>query len=212
MVEFQELSVTPDGKNLIIDVSVKDLSYYTDVYLDSIIIDTQDTYVSTGPSSKPVFSYEVTAANAEIYEATGIVKVTAEDTNTIYAAAEEGEKRVRLELNNTALGTDINSNLFFVYVVTKGTPTADTPCGMDNNTSMAVVANLHPFYRSIVACMKEVEDECNVSTSFINKLLQFKALELSIKTGHYTEAVKYWNKFFKKVKSNIVTKKCNCHG
>ena len=42
MVAFQELRITPDGQKLIIDVSVKDLEYYTNVYLDTIQIDTQD--------------------------------------------------------------------------------------------------------------------------------------------------------------------------
>ena len=37
MVDFNELRVSPDRKNLIIDVSIKDLSYYENVYIDSII-------------------------------------------------------------------------------------------------------------------------------------------------------------------------------
>ena len=34
MIEFKELRVTPDGKTLIIDVAVKDLSYYDNVYIE----------------------------------------------------------------------------------------------------------------------------------------------------------------------------------
>lgn len=187
MVQFNELRITPDGKRLIIDASVKDLQYYNDVYIDAIIIDTQDTYVANGPSTEPIFSYET-------------------------AQEGDGEKRVRLELDSTALGVSLCDTLFFVYVVTKGAPSADTPCGMDNQTTMGVVANLYPFYRTMVNYMKEVEDECEIPKNFIDVLLRFKALELSIRTGHYAQAIKYWNKFFKGVKSKTINTGCRCHG
>ena len=45
MVQFNELRITPDNKELIIDVSVKDLDIYTNVYLDYIMIDNQDTFI-----------------------------------------------------------------------------------------------------------------------------------------------------------------------
>ena len=45
MVQFNELRITPDNRELIIDVSVKDLDIYTNVYLDYIMIDNQDTFI-----------------------------------------------------------------------------------------------------------------------------------------------------------------------
>ena len=186
MIEFKELRVTPDGKTLIIDVAVKDLSYYDNVYIKSVTIDTQDTYSESGSSTNPLFHYEV-------------------------ASSEENKKRIRLELNNTVLG-DITGNMFFVYITVKGTPAADTACGLDNVTTLGVTAYLYPFYRSSVNYMKELENECEPSKNFIDSLLRFKAFELSIRTGHYTQAIKYWNKFFKEVKSNTVNTICRCHG
>lgn len=187
MIDFNELRVSPDGKKLIIDASVKNLQYYDNVYIDAIIIDTQDTYIENGPSTNPIFYHEV-ATNS--YD----------------------EKRIRLELDSAILGTSLSDTLFFVYVVVKGTPAADTPCGMDNQTTMGVVANLYPFYRTMVNYMKEVEDECEVPKNFIDALLRFKALELSIRTGHYAQAIKYWNKFFKSIKSKTINTGCRCHG
>lgn len=186
MIEFKELRVTPDGKTLIIDAAVKDLSYYDNVYIKSVTVDTQDTYSESGSSTNPLFHYEV-------------------------ASSEENKKRIRLELNNTVLG-DITGNMFFVYITVKGTPAADTPCGLDNMTTLGVTADLYPFYRSSVNYMKELENECEPSKNFIDSLLRFKAFELSIRTGHYTQAIKYWNKFFKEVKSNTVNTICRCHG
>ena len=187
MIEFKELRVTPDGKTLIIDAAVKDLSYYDNVYIKSVTIDTQDTYSESGSSTNPIFYYEVASVS------------------------DENKKRIRLELNNTVLG-DITGNMFFVYITVKGTPAADTPCGLDNVTTLGVTADLYPFYRSSVNYMKELENECEPSKNFIDSLLKFKAFELSIRTGHYTQAIKYWNKFFKEVKSNTVNTICRCHG
>ena len=188
MIEFKELRVTPDGKTLIIDVSVKDLSYYDNVYIDSLTIDTQDTYSESGSSTNPIFYYEVASVS------------------------EENKKRIRLELNSSVLGKPITGNMFFVYITVKGTPAADTPCGLDNVTTLGVTADLYPFYKSSINHMKELENECEPSKNFIDSLLKFKAFELSIRTGHYTQAIKYWNKFFKEVKSNTVNTICRCHG
>lgn len=215
MITFQELRVTPDGKKLIIDASVKDLSYYTNVFLDAIIIDSQDTYVAGQPSTKPIFYYEVTSNSTEVYPSTDLDNPTREEENKdiIYVneGEESGEKRVRLELDTKALNVNLSTTLFFVYVVTKGTPSADTPCNMDNQTTLGVAANLYPFYRNTMGCMKEVEEECSIPKTFIDRLLRFKALELSIATGNYAQAIKYWNKFFRKIKSTVVTK-CRCNG
>ena len=188
MIEFKELRVTPDGKTLIIDASVKDLSYYDNVYIDSLTIDTQDTYSESGSSTNPLFHYEVASVS------------------------EENKKRIRLELNSSVLGKPITGNMFFVYITVKGTPAADTPCGLDNVTTLGVTADLYPFYKSFINHMKELENECEPSKNFIDSLLKFKAFELSIRTGHYTQAIKYWNKFFKEVKSNTVNTICRCHG
>ena len=188
MIEFKELRVTPDGKTLIIDVAVKDLSYYDNVYIESLTIDTQDTYSESGSSTNPIFYYEVASVS------------------------DENKKRIRLELNSSVLGKPITGNMFFVYITVKGTPAADTPCGLDNVTTLGVTADLYPFYKSSINHMKELENECEPSKNFIDSLLRFKAFELSIRTGHYTQAIKYWNKFFKEVKSNTVNTICRCHG
>lgn len=44
MTQINELRVTPDKKYLIIDVQIPDMDYYENVYLDSIMINTQKTY------------------------------------------------------------------------------------------------------------------------------------------------------------------------
>ena len=92
MIEFKELRVTPDGKTLIIDAAVKDLSYYDNVYIKSVTVDTQDTYSESGSSTNPLFHYEVASVS------------------------EENKKRIRLELNSSVLGKPITANTFLVYI------------------------------------------------------------------------------------------------
>ena len=44
-------------------------------------------------------------------------------------------------------GIIINNNkMLFVYIVTKGAPTSDTPCGMDNREIKKAVFNTCPIY------------------------------------------------------------------
>lgn len=185
MIRFNELRICPDSSSLIIDVSVKNFDIYNDVYIDSIIIDTQDTYNISGPSNNPVYKHTV---------------------------SEDNLKNVRLELDKKDLINLADNNLFFVYVVAKGTPSASTPCGMDNQITMGVVANLYIFYKSILCSMKELDNKCEIPKHFIDSLLRFKALELSIKTGHYVQAIKYWNKFFKNISNSTVNTRCKCYG
>lgn len=184
MVQFQELRITPDGQKLIIDVSVKDLEYYTNVYLDTIQIDTQDTFVESGPSSEVAYTKTI-------------------DGNL---------KSVRLELGTGDLLPTFNDNLFFVYVRAKGTPSIDTPCGMDNSITLGTVLNKYPIYSDIMQYVKEVNTDCIIPKNFINKYLRFQAFKISVITGHYTEAIKYYNKFIKGIGNVPDNISCGCYG
>lgn len=188
MINFNELKITADGKNLIIDVSVLTGGYYTDVYIDSITIDTQDTYVSSGPSSKTVYTYNVDS--------------------------EKNLKNVRLVLQNTDM-TDVGilrDNMFFIYVATKGTPSADIPCGWDSSLTMQAVVDLYSFYQKGMVFIRELNECCDIPKGFIDFILRTKALDLCIKTGNYVQAIKYWNKYFKGKALNNPNTKCNCYG
>ena len=50
MIHYNNLYITEDNKCLVIDVAIDDGSYYKDIYLDTVSIDTQDTFVTNGPS------------------------------------------------------------------------------------------------------------------------------------------------------------------
>ena len=251
MVTFNELRITPDGNTLIIDVAIKDLRYYDNVGLDTILIDTQDTFTAEGPSSKAVKFPIINSIGAEsfeqefgsTYDFKGALKEgflytfkvpnsTGEYTinGNLYPAAklttgihkyEKGKlvaattpiKSYRIEVTKNDSTLTFKDNLLFVYVKTNGAPASDTPCGMDEETTLGVTLYHYPIYNAMMNSIKELEKNCEVPKNFINSILRFKAFELAIDTEHYNQAIIYYNKFIKNINLNTVTSnKCNCYG
>lgn len=183
MIKFNDLRVNDCDKTLIIDASVLSLAYYTNVYIDSIIIDTQDTYIRTGPSSNAIYTHTVAGNN----------------------------KTARIELTTADLG-DINmdNTLFFVYVVAKGTPAPNTPCGMDNINTIGTVSNLYPIYKTAITLLSEADNTSCSAINLINFIIKMNGLDLALKTCNYQTAIKYWNKFFKVDYFASITNNCGC--
>ena len=251
MVTFNELRITPDGNTLIIDVAIKDLRYYDNVGLDTILIDTQDTFTAEGPSSKAVRFPVINSIGAEsfeqefgdTYDFNGTLKEgflytfkVLDHTGEYYISGklypadkleigvhkyEKGKlvavttpiKSYRIEINKNDSTLTFKDNLLFVYVKTNGAPASDTPCGMDEETTLGVTLYHYPIYNAMMNSIKELEKNCEVPKNFINSILRFKAFELAIDTEHYNQAIIYYNKFIKNINLNTVTSnKCNCYG
>lgn len=186
MIQFNTLNIV-DGTTLNIDVQVKSTSYYTNVYIDTIKIDNQDTFVSSGPSNTPKYTY----------------------------TAGDNEKSKVLALNAANMsGVDLSKDLLFVYVTTKGTPSSDTPCGEDNTVTTGVVTYMYPIYTKGISYAKELEENCGckINKLFINFILQLNAFEFAVKTKNYQEALNYWKLFYNNINDIAVTSTCNCNG
>lgn len=197
MLHFNELKITQDGKYLIIDVSIDESSYFDTVSLDSVVIDTQDTYVSNGPSSTPIYTYKVGEDYSQIYSSPDNRQVLISALEPVLVKNELENRRVRLSLDATTLGVQLNNTMFFVYVIATGTPSSEAPAGTTNPMIMGTVVNLYQFYQKSIYYLKGISKGCcEVPKCFIDFILRYKALELCIKTGNYTEAIKYWKKFF----------------
>lgn len=215
MLEFRELRVTPDGNHLIIDVAVREHSYYKNVFIDSIIIDTQDTYIQNGPSSKPVYQYKVEEEEVQnLYvlpeECSCNPVLIDEDKSYCFTYGYEERRHVRLMLSTKDIPLN---NMLFVYAIAKGTPSPDTPCGFDNAIVMQTVVDLYPFYQNTLCFLKELDNGCEVPKGFTDMILRLKALELCIRTGNYPQAIKYWKKFFSNNNRVVVTtSNCKCNG
>lgn len=196
MITFNELRITPDSKSLIIDVSVKDYEYYKNITIDSIIIDTQETYLVSGPSSNPIFKYSVKST---------------QDNNLYSAQRSLDNKSIRLQLTSQDLQDKLSTSLLFVYVVTTGKSSPATPCGMGNRITLGTVVDLFPIYCKTISYLKELNSSCSIPKNLIDMILRLKALELSLKTGNYIQAIEYWNKYFINISTNINSTSCGCN-
>ena len=184
MIQFNELKILPEEGLLIVDVSVKNLSYYTNVFIDKITIDTADTFVGNTPSGHPVYSKEI----------------------------EGSSKSVRLEIKDTDILAQLKDNCFIVYVQTKGLPSSDTPCGLDKDITVSMVYDLSTINECSMKYLSIVSQSCIIPKEFIDFILRLSALDFAIKEGNITDAVDYWNKFFKNIDSSNIVKTCTCYG
>lgn len=244
MIVFNELKINKAADVLTVSVKVKDKSYYEDVYLDKIYINTEDTYVEGNPAKNPVYSYTVEDLNIDAdvnqdgkidisdemaiinhiagiqeYERADVNKDGKVDVSDILEVSKaisegvqpEGRKEISLNINGSEIAADLSSHLFFVSVVTKGTPSPDTPCGMDNQITTGVTLSLCRYYSTLLGHLKELGDTCEVPMGLVDQLLKWEALNISIASGHYTKSIEYFKKWFSN-SSVTVNTGCGCHG
>ena len=208
MIHYNNLYITEDNKCLVIDVAIDDDSYYKDIYLDTISIDTQDTVVPNGPSDNAkVFTIRKDNLD-KVYVNDKEVLV---DNENVYVEGTDKVKHTKLYLTAKELGVDLTKDMLFVYTIATGTPAPDTPCNCDVNKILSVVVNTYEVYKSIVPLIKEIAETCKEPTSFINRELQIKAVEYAIKSSNYILAIKYWRKYFMNSITATSLNKCNCN-
>ena len=182
MVKFNELMVTPYNKGIYLDVKVLDMPCFNDVYIDEVLIDTQDKFSVNGVSATPVYRSKPINGN---------------------------EKTLRLFIDEKEIATDMKNKIFFVYVKTKGPMSSDTPCGLDKRYTLGACADLTNIHRKNILGMKNIKDTCTVPRDFINYLLLYKAFQMSFKSREYDIAIEYWKELVGEF--NNETKKCPCN-
>ena len=217
MIHFNELRVSSDSNYLIIDTEIDSDSYFNNIILANIAIDTQDTYISSGPSSRAIYNknletiYDNVYAVPENCNCNPVLDST--DLSYCFTYNIDSQRHIRLFLSAVELGVNLDTTMLFVYVTASGTPAADTPCGWDNNQILGTVLNLKTIYNKTMDYIKQIDNNCSIPKSFIDMILRIKAVDLSVRTGNYVLAIKYWKKFFSTNISNQVdTTNCGCNG
>lgn len=191
MIKFNELRISLDNSKLYIEAEVLSDNYYKNVGITSIQIDTQDTFVANTnmPSSKPKYFKEVSN----------------EDGKPV--------KKIEVCLADYDLpGISLKDDILYVWVTTDENIIGEPPCGMDIPRKLGVCINWQYIYNLGMPFIKEAANTCSVDDNFIDYILRYRAVLLAIKTGHYTIANKYWNKFFKNKVNNYNFKPCKCNG
>lgn len=213
MIQIIDCRIDQDGQKMIIEAQVDTQSYYQNVFIDALIIDTDKTYIENGPSSNPIF--------VETYEDNSSIIKTNSTCNKVNVESsckcgdvfsDEKTRHINRIITAQELGLDtLNNNMFFIYIKTQGYPDPSTPCSMDKEYSISVVYNLKPFYCKAMNYIKSIDCICEDKQQFIQFILQEKVFDLALRTGNFFKAIEYWNKFFAN-KSNVTTKNCGCHG
>lgn len=198
MIRFNELKI--EDNYIIIDVQIEEEKYFKDMYIDSIVIDTQDTFIANGPSSKA------------IYTKTFNTDTDVKKEDNIYTQGTDKHNRVRIYIDSKDLNIDIHKTMFFVYVIAGGTPAADTPCRWDENKALHTLIDTQVLYNNMIQYVKELNKDCSTPDNFINAILQFNAIDLALKTNQYPLAIDLWKRFYSDIESNIVLPNCGCNG
>lgn len=198
---------------LIIDASVDNALYYKYIGIDSITIDTDETFSETGPSSEPVYSITIEELYT-LYSSVSDYSDTedSDNTETMDASSTPLEKHLRLKLSAKDLGLeDLNSSLFFIYIKAKGYPAYNTPCGKDSIYTIGVATNMLSVYSQAMQYIKTI-DSCDIPRDFIDFILKYKALELAIETGNYSTAIDYYKRLFTNTTTISNSSDCGCNG
>jgi hypothetical protein len=185
MIEFSQCRVSWDGKYLYITAGIQNLDYFTNVYIDKVSVDTQDTFTSSGPSSTPAYTY----------------------------TSQGNQKSVSLALEYRDLGINLlKDKMLFIWVTAKGTPTADTPCGMDTSYKLCVAFNESLIFSRGLSFIKELSSSCQVPSNMESWALLNSAFRLALDSGEYSTAIDLWNKLVKGSTITSATKNCGCNG
>ena len=198
MIRFNELKI--ENNYIIIDVQIEEEKYFKDIYIDSIVIDTQDTFIANGPSSKA------------IYTKTFNTDTDVNKEEIVYTQGTDKYNRVRIYIDGKNLNVDIHKTMFFVYVIAGGTPSADTPCRWDENKALHTLVDTQVLYNNMIQYVKELNKDCSTPDNFINAILQFNAIDLALKTNQYPLAIDLWKRFYSDIESNVVLPNCGCNG
>ena len=198
MIRFNELKI--EDNYIIIDVQIEEEKYFKDMYIDSIVIDTQDTFIANGPSSKA------------IYTKTFNTDTDINKEEIVYTQGTDKYNRVRIYIDGKNLNVDIHKTMFFVYVIAGGTPSADTPCRWDENKALHTLVDTQVLYNNMIQYVKELNKDCSTPDNFINAILQFNAIDLALKTNQYPLAIDLWKRFYSDIESNVVLPNCGCNG
>lgn len=205
MIIFDQLRISDDGKRMYINVHVNTANYYDNVYIDSVTIMTADRVSEMNPSaptSEYIYKKVVEGNQKELS-----LVLTAEDFLLNWA----------LDVQAMMFkADDMSKNLFFVYVKVKGAPDSCTPCGMDEEVTVAVTFDTNVLHNIVMDYTKDLIKDCTVPVGFTDFILLWNAFESAIATEHFIPAIKFWKMLFEKdsYKISIYSKSrnCGCHG
>lgn len=192
MIIFDQLRISDNGGMLYIDAHVNLSDYFSNIYIDRVVIQTQDQVSEMDPLS-PGDSY--------IYN-----QQLPDNTKEIHLA-------LKAETDFESVLTSLSDSLLFVYIVCRGIPDPCVPCRLDEMTTLGVTFDTTLLYQKVMQHTKQLADTCKVAKGFIDLILLWNGFKAAIETEHYIQAIDFWKRLFdNKYGIGATPKPCGCHG
>ena len=212
MIVIEECKIIR-GKELILDASIEDFALYNNVSIGGVFIDTDETFVSSGPSEEPVFSLTLASDSTSQDDTEDSEEDEDDDTEDYtYNPKADNNKHIRLRVTAKEMGlSDLNSNLFIIYIKAVGVPSSDTPCGKDKEYVSTITFDVDKVYREGLRRI-ELAGRCDVPMLFCDWYMRLKAVDLACQMGNYESAVAWWKKLFAGMAAGGAVSDCGCDG
>lgn len=209
-VIYDQLRVSDNGQALLINAHVNKARNFDNVYMKRITICTEDQVSEINPLSfGENFIYQADITPDEEIEPTENQLFNKKSLNLVLT---------RNDFNEKFTAFDLSHNMFFVYIECEGTPTPDTPCRLDEMTTLGVTFDYGLMFNQAMNLTRELADTCNIPQNYLNFIMNYDALKLAIETEHYIPAINYWRNItgIRGVLSGNNTsgtvKPCGCYG
>lgn len=197
MIQFDNLSLSYDNKNLYISASIIEDDDNFDVFLDQIIIDDIQSYDISGPSNNP--TYTKTCEKPKVYNELGEVKNDL--GQQVYI---EGPKKIVYIIPAKNFRRSVDNNILFVYITSK----SSNPEKKTEIVLKAIYNNVSLLNK--IACkLPNFNVTCDIPKAFYNFILNKEALDINLKVGNFKKCIFYFKQIIKNINK---TKKCNCDG
>lgn len=226
MIQFDQLRISDDGKELYIDIHVNTSSYFKDVYINGIVIidanskekdcDSKDyTGISEtnpyAPNNNYVYKSEVPGNEKELHLRLTKADFDAAFINGTSGMIDSNKPYAKIAFNKS----DFSDSLFFVYVICKGVQSECTPCALDSSKpTIGVTFDEKLLYERVMDFTKQLADTCVIPKAFIDFILLWNAFKASLETGHYIPLIRFWHRLFDmpSLINGRTIKGCGCHG
>lgn len=200
MIQINNITINKNAEKLIIDAQIISSLAYENCYLKKIYIDTQDSYLSSGPSEDTVYEHDITFEDAKD-----------EYNSTIEIDQEEKVRKLYIEIPQEAICASLRNNFFIVYIEAAGeADTTKVVCCDLNPLKIGCVLWMQPLYSRFLAWIREIDNTCEIPVNYNYFFLQYHGLITSIRTCNIMEAIRIYNKYIRN--NNIGIGNSHFHG
>lgn len=188
MIQINQIIIDKKGEKLRIDAEIIGDSAFVNRYIKKIYLDTQDSFLTSGPSEDLVYEHEVTVADA------------ADELNATQTIdSVERVKKLHIEIPQEEITASLQHNMFIVYLEAGGVNAETPPADCCENIEIVVgaVIWMKPLYGDFLAFNRELNNSCEIPKNFLYIFLQYQAFLVAVRTNNMLEAIRIYNEFLR---------------